>query len=138
MGPGSENVTEMVCLINNLKKSKRHFTKGTESIVIKTVHVDTSPTTFYYYSDGEADRSGQAPWHFSFTLPPIAKFNATNVLSHFSFDNICENYQNTNFVAQMPRDCYCDRDKFCDNNKKLRPEMLKNKHCINSMRCYFI
>ena len=37
----------------------------------------------------------------SYTLPPIENFNATNVLSHWSFDNIFENYQNNNFVAEI-------------------------------------
>ena len=32
-----------------------------EAIVTETVYVDTSAPTFHYYSDGEADRSGQPP-----------------------------------------------------------------------------
>ena len=50
------------------------------------------------------DSSYRTPWHCSFTLPPITNFNATNVLSHWSFDNICEKSQNNNFVAQILRD----------------------------------
>ena len=34
---------------------------SSESLVTETVYVDTSAPTFHYYSDGEADRSGQPP-----------------------------------------------------------------------------